>query len=282
MTQCNPPAALPPAIETRTHGNHTMPYNSIVIAREVWDNRDLLANVVAGNALNTSALAKRFEPEDLNSLETALQLKDQQGGTVTVLAVGAVHDVDVLRESLFRGVDRVVRVLPSGDSPDTRTQALCLAAAIRKLGDYDFIFTGVTVPEGESSMLGVEVAALLGVDHVSYVDSLNDIAETGLLCKREIEMGNEYIRIAAPAVLVMGVYLLTDDPRTPRSAKAMLKLKKKKTPIPEWTAAELGIEDGSDRVDIAGYQAVPQKTIDTTDVDPEDAAALKSMLQEVL
>ena len=78
-----------------------------------------------------------------------------------------------------------------------------------------------------------------------------------------------------------GVYLLKDDPRTPRAPKAMLKLKKKKEPIPEWTAADLGV-DATAKVAIAGYEAVPQPVIETKEVDAEDAGALKAMLQEVL
>ncbi len=259
-----------------------MACNSIVIAREVWDTRDLLPGVVSGNALNEGALSKRFEPEDLNALEMALQIKDKQGGKVTVLSVGAVRDVDVLREALFRGVDEVVRVVPPTNELDTAGQAALLAAAIRKLGTFDLVLVGVSVPEGENSLLGAEVAARLGVDQITYVDSLVELGADSALCKREIEMGSEFIRAKLPAVLVMGVYLLTDDPRTPRSAKAMLKLKMKKAPIPEWTAAELGVELSGAKIVVAGFEAIPRRQIDTKDVDPESGAALKAMLDEVL
>lgn len=258
-----------------------MAYNCIVIAREVWDSRDLLANVVSGDALNESALTKRFEPEDLNSLEQALQLKEKHGGTVTVLSVGTARDVDVLRESLFRGVDKVIRVISPVEA-DTAVQAQLLAAAIQKVGDYNLILTGVNVPDAENSMLGTQVAGILGIDQISYVDSLVETNDDSVLAKREIEMGSEFIRLPLPCVLVLGVYLLKDDPRTPRAPKAMLKLKKKKEVIPEWTAADLGLDGLSPKVTITGYEAVPQPEIETQEVDAEDAGALKAMLQEVL
>ena len=102
-----------------------MPYNSIVVVREAWDTRDLLPNVVTETGqLNDGVLSRRFEPEDLNALEMALQIRDDHGGTVTAISLGASHDVDVLRESLFRGVDNVVRVLPpDGAALDTAAQA---------------------------------------------------------------------------------------------------------------------------------------------------------------
>lgn len=260
-----------------------MAYNCIVIAREVWDSRDLLANVVSDGALNEASLTKRYEPEDLNSLEQALQLKDKHGGKVTVLSVGTSKDVDVLRESLFRGVDEVIRIIPpEGCETDTAVQAKMLAAAIEKIGDYNLILTGVNVPDAENSMLGTEIAARLDLDQISYVDSMVEIDDSSVLVKREIEMGSEFIRLPLPSVLVLGVYLLKDDPRTPRAPKAMLKLKKKKEPIPEWTCADLGLDGIAPTVAVAGYEAVPQPEIETKVVDAEDAGALKAMLQAVL
>ncbi len=260
-----------------------MAYNCIVIAREVWDSRDLLAHVVSGDALNEAVLTKRFEPEDLNSLEQALQLKEKNGGSVTVLSVGPARNVDVLRESLFRGVDKFIRIVPpAGAETDTTVQAKLLAAAIRKVGEYDLILTGVNVPDAENSMLGTQVAGILGIDQISYVDSLMETTDDSVLVKREIEMGSEFIRLPLPCVLVLGVYLLKDDPRTPRAPKAMLKLKKKKEVIPEWTAADLGLDAVAAKVTIAGYEAVPQPEIETTEVDAEDTGALKAMLQDVL
>ena len=263
-----------------------MPYHCIVVAREVWDTRDLLASVVNdGGSLNESALSQRFEPEDLNSLEQALQLKDTHGGKVTVLAVGQTHDVDVLRECLYRGVDEVVRLTPpDGARLDTAAQARMLAAAIGKIGEHDLVLLGVSVPEGENSLLGGQLAALLGHDQVTYVDSLTEIGDGNVLCKREIEMGSEFIRAPLPAVLVMGVYLLTDDPRTPRSAKAILKLKMKKVDIPEWSCEDLGLSAAelAAEVEQVGLEAVPQRAIDTKDVDPESNAAIQAMLQDIL
>ena len=212
----------------------------------------------------------------------ALQIRDDHGGTVTAISLGASHDVDVLRESLFRGVDNVVRVLPpDGAALDTAAQAELLAAAIRKVDAYDLVLTGVSVPEGENSLLGAELATRLGHSRITYVDSLTEITADNVKCKREIEMGSEFVRAPLPAVLVLGVYLLKDDPRTPRSAKAKLKLKKKKVPIPESTAAELGLAEPATKITVAGYQAIPPREVDTKDVDPEDNSALQAMLQDI-
>jgi electron transfer flavoprotein beta subunit len=247
----------------------------------VWDTRDLTGRVLDdGGQVKAGALATRFEPEDLNALEMALRIKDEQGGTVTAISLGQPGDVDVLRECLYRGVDGVVRVDADPRSLDTQGQAGLLAEAIRKQEGYDLVLTGVTVTEGENSLIGSHVAALLGIEQISYVDSLVTIGDGRVVGKRAIEMGYEDVEVPLPALMTVGVALVEDDPRTPRSAKAMLKLKAKKVEIPLLTAADLGATAAT--TTIAGHEAVPEVVIESKEVDPEDEAALQTMLDEVL
>jgi electron transfer flavoprotein beta subunit len=262
-----------------------MALNIIVIAREVWDTRDLVGAVLDGaGQINQARLAGRYEPEDLNALELALRLKDQQGGKVTVLYAGAVGAMDVLREALYRGADAAFRVHVNRGELDTSALAKLYAAAIRKQGACDLVLLGVNVPEGENSLLGSHLAAALGVEQISYVDNIEKTGEGVVVGKRAIEMGYEYVEAALPALLTVGVALVADDPRTPRSAKAMLKLKHKKTDIPAWTPADLGIADVAalKTTAIAGYRAIAERVIESKDVDPESESALKAMLAEVL
>ena len=259
-----------------------MPYHIIVVVREVWDTRDIVTQVVgADGRVAPGALPRRFEPEDLNSLEQALQIKDREGGKVTVLSLAPAGDLDVLRECLYRGADEALRVTPPAGEQDTAASAALLAAAIRRVGAHDLVLLGVGVPEGENSLLAAELAGRLGHAQVTYVDSIAELSPAGVLCRREIEMGSEFVRAPLPAVLALGVYLLKDDPRTPRAAKAMLKLKLKKAPIPEWSAAELGVGAQAVRVRLATLTALPPRRVETRDVDATSEAALRAMLQEI-
>jgi len=262
-----------------------MSYHCIVLVREVWDTRDLVGAVLdEGNALKESALQTRFEPEDLNALEMALQIKDTHGGKVTAVAIGEPRSVDVLRECLYRGVDEAVRIdEPAYRDLDTTAVAALFASAIKKIGAYDVVFSGVNVVEGENALVGVQVANLLGIDHINYVDSLKEVKDGAIVCKRAVEMGYEMVEAKLPAGVIAGVALLKDDPRTPRSAKAMLKLKLKKAPIPTWTTADLGVgEVTSQRTTMrVRYEAVPQRIIESKKVDAENETELKGMLGEV-
>ncbi|MBU0678916.1 MAG: hypothetical protein KJ626_12455 [Verrucomicrobia bacterium] len=256
-----------------------MSYNCIVIVREVWDTRDLTGSVLADNGSIKDSMLTRFEPEDMNALEMALRIKDEHGGKVTAFSVGTPKQVDVLRECLYRGVDEVVRVDAGASSLGTQAAAQLLADAIGKAGQYDLICVGVTVADGESSMLGTHVAGKLGIEQVSYVDAIEEIGEGRVVGKRGIEMGYEYIEAPLPALLSVGVALVEDDPRTPRSAKAMLKLKAKKAEIP---SADVDASAVTSPVSIAGREAVPERAVESKDVAAEDETALKSMLDDVL
>lgn len=262
-----------------------MPYKTIVVIREVWDTRDLAGEILdQSGAVKETALATRVEPEDLNALETALQLQDAHGGKVTALSLGDVRQMDVLRECQYRGVDEVLRLShPTLTQTDTLCAARMLAAAIQTLGGADLVLAGIDVVEGENALLGAYVAELLGVSYVSYVDALEDIGEGFVLCKRAIEGGNESVRAPLPALLTVGVALLKDDPRSPRTAKARLKLQHKKTDIPCRSAADLGLDSAqlAPLTAIACREPVPQREIVSKDIDPENEAALKAMLEEL-
>jgi electron transfer flavoprotein beta subunit len=261
-----------------------MPLNVIVIAREVWDTRDLVAAPLdEAGGLKSGSLATRYEPEDLNALEMALRLKDQQGAKVIVLSHGPAGNVDAPREALYRGADEAHRIDVARDAVDTQAAAKLYAAALKKLGAFDLVLLGVNVTEGENSLLAGQLAALLDLEQISYADGI-EVASGAVTGKRAVEMGYEYVEAAMPAVVSVGVALVADDPRTPRSAKAMLKLKHKKTEIKTITPADLGIADVAAlrTTKVAGYRAIEARKVDAKDVDPESESALKSMLDAVL
>lgn len=116
------------------------------------------------------------------------------------------------------------------------------------------------------------------------MDSIDKVEGGKVSARRAIEMGYETIEVPCPAVITAGVALLEDDPRTPRSAKAMLKLKHKKTDVPVHTPASLGIADVAAlrTTRVIKREAVAERVIQSVDVNPEDESALKAMLEKVL
>jgi electron transfer flavoprotein beta subunit len=76
-------------------------YNSVVLVKQVPDTHHITGEVMKKDGtMNRGALPAIFNPEDLNALEMALQVRDRYGGQVTVMTMGPPKAAEVLRESL--------------------------------------------------------------------------------------------------------------------------------------------------------------------------------------
>lgn len=254
-----------------------MAVDTVVVVREVWDTRDLVGQVLdeSGN-IRSDTVATRFEPEDLNALEIALRLKDKAGTKVTVISAGEPRSVDVLRESLYRGADAAIRVAVDPQALDDQALAAAYADAIRAHAPAQLVLVGTTILDNANSLFGAHLASVLDADQVSWVDALDEVTPEKVVAKRAIEMGYEYVEVPLPAVISVGVALLEDDPRTPRSAKAMLKLKMKKVEIPVHTPAD----SVNATTRMVGRTPVASRVIESREVDAESEADLKTMLDE--
>ena len=62
--------------------------------------------MTAEGTVNRAALPAIFNPEDLNALEQALRLKEQNpGSTVGILTMGPPRAGEIIRQGLYRGAD---------------------------------------------------------------------------------------------------------------------------------------------------------------------------------
>lgn len=252
--------------------------------REIYDTRDLVGEVLdpSGNP-RWSQWEGRFDQEDLNALEMALQWKDREPSVeVIALSVGHPRKLDVLRECLYRGVDRVVRIAPPGEVKGVLTEARWVGLASRHL-ELDVIFTGVQINELECGVKGIFLARELGWPFLSYVETIESVNGKVLKLRRTVEDGTEVVEVEAPAVLCVGIALLKDDPRAPRSPRAKLKLQHKKTLIPEWRGEELQIRshEFQEKVKPSCYLPQPHREFPSRRVDGSNETQLKEMLDEL-
>ena len=84
-----------------------MSLNIVVLAKQVPDTRNVGKDAMkADGTINRAALPAIFNPEDLNALEQALQLKDAHPGSkITLVTMGLPRSAEMVRESLYRGGD---------------------------------------------------------------------------------------------------------------------------------------------------------------------------------
>ena len=151
-----------------------MPYDSVVCVKQVPDTANITAEAMKEDGtVNRSALPTIFNPEDLNALETALQVKDQYGGTVTVISMGPPKATDVLRECLYRGADRAILLTDRrAAASDTLATSYILSQAIRTIGRYDLVFCGRQAIDGDTAQVGPQCAEKLGITQVTYLEEI--------------------------------------------------------------------------------------------------------------
>lgn len=207
-----------------------MKLNIIVLAKQVPDTRNIGEQAMnADGTINRSALPAIFNPEDLNALEQALLIKEQNPGSrITLLTMGPQRAADILREGLYRGADEGILLTDRAFAgADTLATSYALSAAINKIGEFDIVLCGRQAIDGDTAQVGPQVAQQLSLPQVTYVRRIVSIEEGRIVVERSIGDGVE--TVAAPLPL-----LLTVDgsaaPCRPRNAYRLLRYHRVATP----------------------------------------------------
>ena len=175
---------------------------AIVCVKQVPDTSGKVA-VKADGTMDRASMATITNPDDLNALEAALQLKDATGCEVVVVTMGPPPAEGMLRELLARGADKAVLV--SGrefGGSDTFATSQILAAAINKIGvgPEDVVFCGRQAIDGDTAQVGPQIAEKLHLPQVTYAA---DITKEGnsLTVKRMLEDGYMMIKVQTPCLI---------------------------------------------------------------------------------
>jgi electron transfer flavoprotein beta subunit len=201
-----------------------MPYKSVVLAKQVPDTSNITGQTMKEDGtINRAALPAIFNPDDLNALEMALQVKDEHGGRVIVLTMGPLRAADILRESLFRGADQVILLTDKKFAgSDTLATSYALTCAVEKIDDYDFVFCGRQAIDGDTAQVGPQIAEKLGIPQITYAETIKSLEGKTIIVERAFPLGKETVRCSLPCLLT--VVGSANQPRPP-SAQRLLTYK---------------------------------------------------------
>jgi len=201
-----------------------MPYNCIVLAKQVPDTKNITGDAMTPEGtVNRAALPAIFNPEDLNALEMALQIKESFGGTVTVITMGLPFAAEIVRQSLYRGADRGILLTDIRLArSDTLATSYALSRAIETVGNYDMVICGRQAIDGDTAQVGPQVAEKLSIPQITYVEEIIELKDGAIKVRREIENGQEVVESRLPILLT--VTGTANNPRYP-SAKRLMKYK---------------------------------------------------------
>ena len=166
---------------------------------------------VKGNQIDFDSVDFVLNEFDEQSIEQAVLVKEAAGGTVTVVGVDLIGELDnVLHLALAKGADQAVKISADEPGADSHTQARWLADAIRAMSP-DIIFTGVQASNDLDGQIGPMLAAYLDVPYIGGVSAVEVSGDTATVNKEFAGgLGAKYT-VTLP--LVVGVQAAAKPPR---------------------------------------------------------------------
>jgi electron transfer flavoprotein beta subunit len=196
-----------------------------------------------------------LSPFDENALEAALKIKDSQPATITVISLGKKLTRAVVRAPLAAGADQLILLEDESFSDfDTFRTATALAAAIKKIGQYDLILCGIQAADTNAGQVGTGIASLLGVPCLTFA---RKVELTGDRVKVEKSSTDGYETIEAPGPAVVTTSYEVGTLREP-GVEAFMSAGKK--PVTVWNAQTLGLGPGTK---LTSFLKMYQPTRDT-------------------
>jgi electron transfer flavoprotein beta subunit len=240
-------------------------YHCIVCIKQVPDTAHVTADAMKEDGtINRSALPAIINPDDLHALEAGLAVREQHGGTVTVITMGPLGAAEALRECLYRGADRAVLINDRrAAASDTLATSYILSQAVRKIGTYDLVFCGRQAIDGDTAQVGPQMAEKLGLVQVTYLERIVELSDRTVRVRRNVGNGWEVLEARLPLLVTT---LDTANAPRPAAARRVMRYKRARTP------AEVAREDkdGADaRIDAlrAGDLLIEQWGLDDIDAD---------------
>ena len=199
------------------------------------------------NRLKRTGVQGVLDPGDEFGVEAGLQLKEANGGGVTLVSMGPPAAMEAIRRGLSMGADRGVLVT------DDALQGACalvtarvLASAIKRSGAFDLVIAGVESTDGYTGTMPSTLAELLGVPQVTFVKKITGVDGT-LTADRQTVDGYHVVQTSLPALITV-----TAGVNSPRYASFKGIMAAKKKPVETLSVADLGLA----AEDVASMQRV--------------------------
>ena len=197
------------------------------------------------------------------SLVRALELKEADGGSVTVISVGQADYDPIIRKALAIGADDAVRI--DADPADALFVAKQIAEYAKDKA-YDLILTGKETLDFNGYQVGGMIAELLDLPFVATVHKL-EIEGSNAIMDREIQGGMEVVEAPLPVVLSSAKDMA--EQRIPNMRGIMAARTKPLQVVPA--------ADGVAVTEVVDY-SLPEAKSACKYIDPENAGELIELL----
>jgi electron transfer flavoprotein beta subunit len=210
--------------------------NIFVMMKRTFDTEEKIS--IQNGHINEDGAEFIINPYDEYAIEEAIQLRDKNGGEVTVVTIGGEESEKELRTALAMGCDKAVLINTEDDleDGDQYTTSKILAEYFKEQ-DVDIILGGNVAIDGGSGQVGPRLAELLDIAYVTTITKI-DIDGTKATIVRDVEGDSEVIEVTLPLVVTAQQGL--NEPRYP-SLPGIMKAKKK--PLDELELDDLDLDE---------------------------------------
>ena len=168
----------------------------LVCITHVPDTTSRIAFTDGNTKFDKSGVQFIIGPYDDYALARAVELKEQSGGSITVLNVGEAETEPTIRKALAIGADDAIRI---NAFPEDALFVAKQIANVAEGAEYDLILMGRESIDFNGGQVHSMVGELLGLPSVSPVMTLDIEGDTAKI-SREIEGGKEIIALPFPFV----------------------------------------------------------------------------------
>ena len=213
-----------------------------VLAKQVLDPEMPLAAFRVDSEANKVVTPPNIPPVvngfDENAVEAALQIKDAQEASITVISCGASFALDVMKKPLSMGADELILLQDDAfdNTVDSFFTARVLAEAIRKLGGFDLIICGRQASDWDNAQVPLGLVEILGLSCIALCRKV-EVGDGKVVAECNIPDGYEVIEAPLPALVTVSNEL--GQPRYPTLRGIMAATRVRPT---IWTASDLGLD----------------------------------------
>ena len=211
-----------------------------VCIKQVPDTTEVKINPET-NTLVREGVASITNPFDEFAVEEALLIREKYGGEIHVITMGPPQAIEVLKNALAVGSDKVYLVSdPAFAGADTLATAYTLSKTIEKVGGVDLVICGKQAIDGDTAQVGPGIATRLGIPQLTYVSKVReiDLTKKRIVVERLLENGREVVESSLPVLIT--VVKDINEPRLP----SLLGIKKAaKAQIPTLTSKDIGADE---------------------------------------
>lgn len=146
----------------------------------------------------------KMNPYDLYALETAFRLKEEAGGSVSVLSMGPPQAKAVIYEAFSMGAEQGALLSDRRfGGADVLATSYTLSQGIRKMGDFDLILCGKQTTDGDTAQVGPEISEYLDIPSIADVVKIRSFTNESIIVEMDLPNEREVAEVSFPCLLTV-------------------------------------------------------------------------------